>query len=565
MSKQQQFPVIRFARGTRLTIEHVFDPLTEMKTQAGDANLLDTQEEFGVTETLWSLPWIGSAAVAPADTPNAMLTWPWPLPPFQQLFNRTTLVDPQYPVILDELCFSIDQEAEPRALVGTQGGEAPGSLSHANLSRYNMTLRLLSRTPSLLTADPATPQDATSGDLSSTTELLKIEIDGVNAFGLGVPGTSIARANPAVFANLGISLNPWLIYLWTLDCPGLFDAGVAGVKDTWVFTVSGGPVAGNKFQLVIGVNAYDFTAADAVLANIAIGIAAAAAADPAYNVTAVGATVKVEQKVAADTTTVVECLVLTGVGTTFGEHTLVGKTKVGGAQVDQLLLNSISLTATTLSPLTVRDNTDDFSGVLAPGLSNIPTVHDGGRTGLTIPLTLPTVNAPITGDDIQDGLHGFDRALRQRAPSGYGAGYGALANPMQSADVPPFELLRNDSHMTVIAVPLWSGQAQESIRVSDLGAMAGDNPMGLPYTEYPYTSAGGGRPATEDVRNIAVPEGFVLHHAFAVWNGYSPVSSQIASHDERGIWPVHAGFSQEVGIFLNSGWGTDDYKEQQVA
>ena len=79
----------------------------------------------------------------------------------------------------------------------------------------------------------------------------------------------------------------------------------------------------------------------------------------------------------------------------------------------------------------MRDQFTDFND----GIQNIPTVHYGLRpTTVNIPLASPVGNAPVTGTDIQDILHNFDRALRHRAGSGYGHSFGALGNDMQSAD-----------------------------------------------------------------------------------------------------------------------------------
>lgn len=559
-TKTIQFPVTRFARGTKLLVEHEFTPLQLAQTSALAADFEDTVEDFAVTSLQWNLPWIGSKAVDGLSLHAAMLVWPWVAPPFQQLFARTTLVDPQYPVELTEICLSIDQCANPFATLDA-GGANPGDLVAVDMARYNMVLKLFERTPSLLTA--TTAGDATTGDLTSQTQLLRIDIDGVNCFGLGQIGTSIARQNPLITQNLRINIKPFMVYQWTLECAGLFDAVVAGVKDVWQFTISGTPVAGNTIRLVIAGNDYDFVCADGVPTNIATGIAAAAAADPLYTVTSALGVVTLTQITAGVTIITPQCLFLNGNGTVFGAHVVVGTNPTGGGP--RLSLNSLNLVATLRCPLTARDQTTDFSVALSPGLSNIPNIHGGEKAGTTIPLTLPAANTTITGDDVQDAVHGFDVALRKLAPSGYGVGFGALADPLFAANRMPAELLANDSHLSIIMEPMWGGQAQESIRIKDLGLALNDNLMGLPYTKNPFTANGAGLPATQDCRAIPIPEGFVLHHAFVVWNGFSPKGSTLNHGAAAGVWPVNAGFFQQVGVYQNSGWGSDDYKEQQIA
>ena len=58
----------------------------------------------------------------------------------------------------------------------------------------------------------------------------------------------------------------------------------------------------------------------------------------------------------------------------------------------------------------------------------------------------------------------------------------------------------------------------------------------------------------------------MLHHAFAVWNGYSPPSSDARpKFGGTSHFPLSANYQQKVGIILNSGWRADDYKFQQCA
>lgn len=455
MAKTTQVQSTRFARGVRLTLQNAVGEdashgLQGMATLAAQAGAADTVEDLGVCKFDYLIPYVGAQA-AEAQLPVAYL--PFLLPPFQQDFqyagtvgDYTTLEDPQYRCKLDELSLSLDQRGEPFGITSPYSSSAPGLLTAADMNRLDMTLRLLQRTPTRV----ATPT-LVNAEVIALKEVLKLEIDGVEAFGIGSPESgALSRTNPLCVPNLGITLDPFSVYVWEVSCPGLYSA--AGVAP--------------------------------------------------------------------------------------------------GATVELLALVSWHLVCTILSPLTVRDTTID-----AVDIQNMPTIHQGGATGETIPLAIPVGGDPITGDDVQAQQHGFDRALRQRGGSGYGVGFGALGNDMQAAQNPPVSLLRNDAHYHCIMVPLWGGQFRDSVRQGDVAT------AGLPYVD-PATGIG----PTADRREIPVPDNFVLHHAFAVWNCYSPISV-VGGHPGNPAWPNVAatGYTQSVGIGLNSGWEADDYRYQQVA
>ena len=82
----KQFPVKRFARGVKLTTQHVSDPLTSIKTEAGEANLQDTVEHTARTKVSWVMPYAGPGT-ADKTTNISTFMWPFTAPPFQQLFN----------------------------------------------------------------------------------------------------------------------------------------------------------------------------------------------------------------------------------------------------------------------------------------------------------------------------------------------------------------------------------------------------------------------------------------------------------------------------------------------
>ncbi len=552
MAKTTQCPVTRYARGVKLTLDHVVGEdvnhaLDAMQSAAASAGLRDTVEERGVSKHAWILPWVGAAGVQD-DAPGAF--WPFTLPPFQQDFvyssgtagDYANLVDPEYRNTLVELCISLDQMAERFAVVGPCSSTTQGSLTDADMNRYDMTVRLLERDPSCIVG--------ATGDTNSFRELLKFEIDGVVAFGTGEPNTALSRTNPLVVSDLNVTLQPYKVYIWQVNCPGLFDAAALGTKDVVTVTCTVAGAAGDTARITIGATNYDYVVVggDTAAMIMTALVALIDPADPIYNAIRVGAVITLTSKSSHLSAVVVASFIPGAPGTFTNVHTTTG---VPGT-VEFLSLVSLNLMGTMLSPLTQRDETFDSQQI-----QNIPENHDGSHVGYAIPKTDPAGGAVITGTDVQENLlHGFDRALRQRAASGYGQGYGALGNDMQASDINPKELLLNDSHYQMIVVPFWSGQYRESVRVRDLPE------AGLPFTSAPWAVD------TDDRRVIPVPEGFVLHHAFAVWNGYSPKTTVHPFRTAHGSFPdsaIATTYLQEVNIALNTGWRGDDYLYQQVA
>lgn len=433
-----QFAAPAFARGVKLCVQHVYVTLADLQAAAAAANVERTAEQLAPCRIAWTDPWIGAEA---AENGDPVAIWPFTLPPFQQLFERTTLRDPDYPVTLAEVSFGWDQRGEPGGIVSPESTSSEGKITAPDMNRYDMVLSLFERQPSLVAgSNPMAPR-----------EVLRLEIDGPNAF-----GNEFARQNPLLIEPLNIPLKPFMVYYWQLSVPGLYSA--AGV-------VPGPPAP----------------------------------------------------------------------------------------TVEQLAMPAVTLTATILSPLTARDRVADLAD---PGIQNIPVKHQGTKTGTTVALTTPAANAIITGDDVQAGLGGFDAVARDRMPSGYGVGHGAVGDPMQAADAPPTEMLANDAYYSVIMIPMWHGQRRNSIRSVDVPAAY------LPYAPDPFAAPWPG--PTEDRVAIRVPSNFVLHHAFAVWNVYSPPSLNTLARANAGVAPVGATYRQRVGIGIQCGLRCDNFTHQQV-
>ena len=203
------------------------------------------------------------------------------------------------------------------------------------------------------------------------------------------------------------------------------------------------------------------------------------------------------------------------------------------------------LSCKVLSPLTDRDVSGSPIDV-----QNIPSLYgSGAKNGTALPFTTPAADAAITGTDIQSAQGVFDQALRQRLESGYGLGHGALQS-LQAAAPPPHETLANDAHYQVIAVPMFNGGRYDTVRGARVAT------AGLPYAVAPYTD-----PAF-DGAVMRLPDNFVLHHAFAVWNNWSPPCTAAAGEGTRAS---DAAYVQAIGIGLSTGYRGDNYFQQQMA
>lgn len=437
MSNQdQQFPVTRFARGVKVTTDHVYSPLSRVSTAASSTGVVNAVDNIGTTRVTWVLPWTGAEAVQESagefGVGYPMVVWPFTMPPFQQLFVNPGFNDPIYLVKLAELSLSFDQRAEPYGLNDpNNGASAAGQLTDCGMSRYDMILRLCERTPYKV-----------SGDTEAYNEVVKIELPGEALW-----GGATRRQNPLLITDLDVAIKPFSVYFWSIECPKLWTADAASA---------------------------------------------------------------------------------------------------------QLALVSLTLQAAFTSPLTTRDRTADFA---APGVQNIPTKTNGDSGGMSLPVTTPVANTQITGSDIQDQFHVFDKNLREGAPSGYGPGYGANANVPQAADRSPEEILTNDAHYCMITVPMWTGFGVTSVQAEDV-------PSGwLPYT----TGAALWKDPAFDQRVLFVPDNFVLHHAFVVDTILSPLSTLGATHTHLGRFSAQNTYVQEVGVIITSGWQADEYHLQNAA
>lgn len=223
-----QFVVKSFARGVKLTTQHVWTPAQTMATALGNANV-QGQVVTAPFKQNWNFSPMAAAysgedanAVPVPIVPKIVL--PMIFPPPQDQFNVVTKTYTNSPV-LTEMSIGLDQRANPYGITDYSTGlhQTPdaaaaheGLLTAADLTRYDMTLTLIEKTPTIFDV---------AGDSGSFLEVLVLEFPGEALFGS-------AQFNPYVIDGLSVNMNPYKSYYWAMHVKQLpTTATVATVAD----------------------------------------------------------------------------------------------------------------------------------------------------------------------------------------------------------------------------------------------------------------------------------------------------------------------------------------------
>lgn len=402
----------RLARGTRLTREAVFTPISDA---AGEFNEDITAEQMAKPEAPWRLN-LWTAGLDGTLFLNTGTTGrrghymiPFTLPPLQQNFDTTAQVAATTPVVtLDEVQLSFDQRGEPAAIHSLKtANERKINFDDAGLV-YDMQLRIMEKRMVIFdSAAPAVPErEIASWDIPAAL--------------LTAPRN---RQNPLLLKDLGLTLSPYRTYVIYLRAEGLHLA------------------SGEVYMLP----------------SLHIG--------------------------------------------------LRGRTTIG-----------------------LREN------VATDAVQNIPTKHNGARTGVTVSITTPASGTAIeadTADGVGTALELVEAEHMKRLRGGYG----------EYSDVPATEHLEDDSAYEIIAVNLF-GMSQQ---------IDPSNPTRLPYVgATPYKGI------TCDRRIIPIKYPLTIHHVIAV-------QSYLGTPATTTQKPNKAAFDSGVGVAIGSGWRADKYDYQQVA
>lgn len=255
-----QFTVKSFARGIKLTRQHVWTPMQDIHTALEAADVQGQAQDVPFRMSWTFTPQSETFGADPeGKAPNQLpqVALPMAFPPPQGTFNAATKQYANAPK-LTELSIGFDQRANalgisdewmiwPVENPARPQDYLPGLLAQADLSRYDTTLRLIQKVPTVFDrgGDSATYQDA-----------LTLDIPG-NAL-LGTPAF-----NPFVIEGLSQYLNPYGMYYWLMSTPGLAALSGPTVVQKSALVVTGTPAGGSyqqydcKLHIVTGVTSGD--------------------------------------------------------------------------------------------------------------------------------------------------------------------------------------------------------------------------------------------------------------------------------------------------------------------
>ena len=231
----------RLARGTKITTEHIYTPIgTTSSPSVGhqlnnagfdSGNLAHSVAPFRIN---LSIPFIDSRfrAVGTTNPYGRSFAIPFTLPPFQETFAITQIdafrrfpsasgADLPLPIILDELSVSMDQRAEPCAIVDNYEGSVmgvgtdQGKMDFDSVIDLGMRLGLSQKRPVYFGANaPLTPDD--------------MGLDEVFSADMANPNW-LARG-PYVMKGINKAIDPYQTYVLTLDFPDLVGKELALVN-----------------------------------------------------------------------------------------------------------------------------------------------------------------------------------------------------------------------------------------------------------------------------------------------------------------------------------------------
>ena len=230
----------KLTRGIKLAPEHVFDTLSDAKTQLeGSVTDDQLQKPLAPFRINLAVPHIG-----PDTLPSGSIVIPFVLPPLQEYFEKEQLVNssgvamplfvPEYKpdlpqVLLKGVGFSWDQRDEPAAIAseywsdgqstssddyGVYGmSKQKGMLVYDAVNRLDIRISLLKKNQLFFSR---------MGKFTSTQDYTAS-----TAWSTGIGSAAFAgdsqRLNPFFQDNIDIAIDPYCTYAIKIECPGLKD------------------------------------------------------------------------------------------------------------------------------------------------------------------------------------------------------------------------------------------------------------------------------------------------------------------------------------------------------
>ena len=239
----------RLARGTKLTPDHIFDPVQsggsdgaayQINTANIDPDQLQTPNApFRIN---LHIPYIASDINDDAN--QCVFGVPFTLPPLQDFFSVTSatavsgslrtpdLTDTTPRLILDEVSFSFDQRAENCAIAdqfyGDEAGHADrdgrsllsGKMSFDGASDLSFRISIREKTPMIFTAT----NFPTTHDPESV--MIEKEVFGTDIGSFSYTGAFL-RNNPFIATDINKSINPYSTYMFLIDVKNIKDPTIA--------------------------------------------------------------------------------------------------------------------------------------------------------------------------------------------------------------------------------------------------------------------------------------------------------------------------------------------------
>lgn len=181
----------------------------------------------------------------------------------------------------------------------------------------------------------------------------------------------------------------------------------------------------------------------------------------------------------------------------------------------------------------------------AANVQNIPTVHNGAKSGPTVTINTPTTNSTISADGtrgVQTNLLTLDDQVHGRLSGGY----------TRDADVDPDQSIDTDAAYDIMCVPVWSGYGHEG-HISAQYSPDIPNLTGGP----PYTAI------QQDEISIPIPWPMTIHHVTLAVNYQAPSAG--AGGALGGLHPTSATFTSDVTVGIGVGRRADEYTFQDIA
>ena len=203
----------KLARGTRLAPAHFNDvPMSASAIVTSSGYTVEQMiPKFSRFHMNWNIPTIRSSW---GDNPRKEHPIIFTLPPMQEEWDENFIIDQKTNenrliTTLEEISISFDQGGNPVSITDTYGDYSPGMMSDTPAQSYYIAIKLYEKTPTYIDPDVKTPERL----------IFSQQFDSA----LFITNN---RFNPVSLENIGLNLNPYKTYTWTIGFPnGLIHDG----------------------------------------------------------------------------------------------------------------------------------------------------------------------------------------------------------------------------------------------------------------------------------------------------------------------------------------------------